>query len=447
MRRLVLTAGIVAAMLGNAFASELVLACVKAGDQRKIEVITPGVVGKSCDVQYSRGASANVSTPYHANNSPDYCMLKAAELADTLKASGYACAPVGVLRTEAEPVAPAPVEQTFVASTSVASAPVVPSAAASTPAALPDALIAAAPIADPETTPAVVAASAPPVSTPLAKINNQPAEPASNEVRVAEADGALEDKMKRILAEPPIDRAAPAPEAFKGPAQLTAQIDEPLPGARATAPVGRLVGATPEPRSAPAISVTPASVTQNAPAAAPSKPEEKTSPPEEVKPAPTPAAVVKVKPAAAEPEAPAAAPASHAKHSKSAIRKPADIVLATLNAQIAAWNEGNLDAFMSIYWKSDDLKFISGVKVTKGWSSTMKHYREDYAGDTGLGRLSVDKTEVEMVTDDVAIVTGRFNHNKDGVSTGGAFSLVWKRINGQWRIVHDHSVVDPKDPE
>ncbi len=452
MRRLVLTAGILAATLGSASASELELACVKAGDERKIEVIAPGVVGKSCDVQYSRGGSANVATPYHANNSQDYCMLKAAELADTLKASGYACAPVGVLRTEAAPAAVAPV----VAASAPAAVTPEPAAApvALAPASLPPTeiiatpeILPAAPVAAPETAPVIAAASEPPVATPIAKINNQPAAPVANEVRVAEADAGLEDKMSQILAEPPVDRVAPAPEAFKGPAQLTAQIDEPLPGARPVAPVGRLVGATPEPRRPAAVSVTPASVTQNAPAAEPLKPEEKASPPEEVKPAP--AAVVAPKPVAAESAepAPAAEPASSAKKSKSAIRKPADIVLATLNAQIAAWNEGNLDAFMGIYWKSDHLKFISGVKMTKGWSSTLKRYREDYASDEGLGRLSVDKTDVEMITDDVAIVTGRFNHNKSGVNTGGAFSLVWKRINGQWRIVHDHSTADPKVPQ
>jgi ketosteroid isomerase-like protein len=470
MRRLVLTAGIAAAMLGNALASELELVCVKAGDERKIEVVAPGVVGKSCDVQYSRAASANVSTPYHANNSQDYCMLKAAELAETLKASGYACAPVGVLRTEAAPVAPAAVTPVTTAPAPVASEPVVapqsttaalspPQAAAPAalaPASLPPTeiiaapeVLPAAPIAAPETAPVAAAPVAtaaiePPDAAAPVKIGNQPG---VNAVRVVETDAALEDKMSQILAEPPIDDVAPAPEAFKGPAQLTAQIDEPLPGARPTAPVGRLVGATPEPRAA--VSVTPAAVTQAAPAAA--APEEKAPPPpqEEAKPAPAPAAVVEAKPAAAEPVATApeaAAPAKAAKRSKSAKRTPADIVLATLNAQVAAWNEGNLDAFMNIYWKSDDLKFISGVKMTKGWTSTLKRYREEYADDNGLGRLSVDKTDVEMVTDDVAIVTGRFNHNKDGVNTGGAFSLVWKRINGQWRIVHDHSAVDPVVP-
>ncbi len=461
MRRLVLTAGVAAAMLGNAFASELELACIKAGDERKIEVIAPGVVGKSCDVQYSRAASTNVSTPYHANNSQDYCMLKATELAETLKASGYACAPVGVLRTEAAPVAPAAVAPASVTTVATAPAPtaVAPEPVAAPQAVAPEALapadlppteslaapeiLTAAPTAAPE--PAPVAAApiiAAPVATAApAKISNQPAAPGANAARVVEADAALEDKMSQILAEPP------APEAFKGPAQLTAQIDEPLPGARPTAPVGRLVGATPEPRAA--VSVTPAAVTQAAPVAEPvAAPEEKAPPPhEEAKPASAPAAVVEAKPAAAEPaEPPAAAPAKAAKKSKSANRTPADIVLATLNAQIAAWNEGNLDAFMNIYWKSDDLKFISGVKMTKGWSSTQKRYREEYADDTGLGRLSVDKTDVEMVTDDVAIVTGRFTHNKGGVNTGGAFSLVWKRINGQWRIVHDHSAVDPVAP-
>jgi len=82
--------------------------------------------------------------------------------------------------------------------------------------------------------------------------------------------------------------------------------------------------------------------------------------------------------------------------------------------------------------------------VTQGWSATQKKYRERYGNGGDLGRLSLDKTDFVQVTDDVAIVTGRFNLVKDDAGSAGAFSLVMKRVDGMWRIAHDHTTEDPK---
>ena len=119
------------------------------------------------------------------------------------------------------------------------------------------------------------------------------------------------------------------------------------------------------------------------------------------------------------------------------------MIVATLKAQVAAWNEGNLAAFMETYWRDDDLKFVSGTKITKGWASTMKRYRENYENDAGYGQLSLEKFDVQEMTNDVAVVTGRFNLVNDDVTSSGTFTLVMQRIKGVWRIVHDHTVADP----
>ena len=42
-----------------------------------------------------------------------------------------------------------------------------------------------------------------------------------------------------------------------------------------------------------------------------------------------------------------------------------------LDDQDAAWNKGDLQAFMAGYWKSDELTFFSGKDVTKGWNATL----------------------------------------------------------------------------
>lgn len=38
-----------------------------------------------------------------------------------------------------------------------------------------------------------------------------------------------------------------------------------------------------------------------------------------------------------------------------------------LNTQDAAWNRGDIDAFMEDYFKSEDLRFASAGSVSRGW--------------------------------------------------------------------------------
>jgi ketosteroid isomerase-like protein len=361
--------------------------CSRGADARVIEVVEPGVVGQSCDVRYTRGG-ANVTVPYHADNSDSFCNQKATEIVKRLMLSGFACnTSAPALRAEAAP-----------ASTTSASDYVVE-------------------VQRPATAPQL--ASAADVAPPSAPAVEAPAETAMA-VAEGEQSDALDAQMNEILSQPVL-QAEPAPGA---PKQLLAQQTETLPIRPQPSSVGRLVGATPE-TSRPAISVTQASVVVQEPEAS----EEAATPlPAPVKTTPTPAKA-ESQPAVA------------------GLRSPADVVRATLMAQAAAWNEGDIDGFMNGYWKSDELKFVSGGNITKGWDATLKRYRERYAGGSGLGQLGFEKLEVKLMTDDVAVVTGRFNLLNNGVNSSGLFSLVMRRDNGAWRIVHDHTSADPKPPQ
>ncbi len=120
-----------------------------------------------------------------------------------------------------------------------------------------------------------------------------------------------------------------------------------------------------------------------------------------------------------------------------------EAVKGVLFAQTAAWNAGDIDAFMDGYWKSEDLTFVSGTKVMKGWDATIDRYRRRYGEDAStMGRLAFENLEVTPTSDDVAVVVGRFRLERGGATSGGAFTLVMRDVNGAWRIVHDHTVAD-----
>jgi beta-aspartyl-peptidase (threonine type) len=135
----------------------------------------------------------------------------------------------------------------------------------------------------------------------------------------------------------------------------------------------------------------------------------------------------RVEVAPAEPPAPAGPPAEEA------IRQ-------VLDAQVAAWNRGDLEGFMAGYWSSPDLSFFSAGDKTRGWQATLERYRKRYqSGGAEMGRLTFRELEVEVLGPDSAFVRGRWQLERKKDRPGGLFTLLFKRLPEGWRIVHDHT--------
>lgn len=118
-------------------------------------------------------------------------------------------------------------------------------------------------------------------------------------------------------------------------------------------------------------------------------------------------------------------------------------VRAVLDAQVTAWNKGDLDGFMKGYWKDEKLTFISGGNITRGWEPTRQRYVKRYQaeGKDKMGTLSFDELEVEMLGSDAALVRGRFKLVRGEKSDWGRYTLVLRKFPEGWRIVHDHTSV------
>ncbi len=106
--------------------------------------------------------------------------------------------------------------------------------------------------------------------------------------------------------------------------------------------------------------------------------------------------------------------------------------------QADAWNAGDVEKFMSSYWHSKDLTFSSGGTVTRGWESALQRYKRKYPTREAMGQLAFDGIEVAVLGRDSALVLGDWHLDREG-PVGGAFSLVMRRIGGEWVIVHDHT--------
>ncbi len=112
-----------------------------------------------------------------------------------------------------------------------------------------------------------------------------------------------------------------------------------------------------------------------------------------------------------------------------------------LRTQQAAWNRHDLDGFMAGYWNSPELTFFSGSKQTSGWQATMDRYRATYtSAGHEMGKLEFSGLRIEMLGSDAAFVRGAWGLTlPDGKTPHGLFTLVFRKFNDGWKIVHDHT--------
>lgn len=133
-----------------------------------------------------------------------------------------------------------------------------------------------------------------------------------------------------------------------------------------------------------------------------------------------------------EPRTPAAdAPATDA--------GPRAAIERVLDAQRQAWNDGDIEAFLEPYWKSEGLSFSSGGETRRGFRATRDRYLATYPDRQAMGTLEFSALEISPLGDDVALVLGEWDLARDAGAIGGNFSLVMRRIDGRWLIVHDHT--------
>jgi len=117
-----------------------------------------------------------------------------------------------------------------------------------------------------------------------------------------------------------------------------------------------------------------------------------------------------------------------------------DQIRAVLNKQVQSWNCGDLKGFMKGYWESDSLMFIGKNGVTYGYEQTLANYRKNYPDMDRMGELKFDLIKIDVLNSDAAVVIGKWSLKREKVGdVSGYFSLLFKKIKGQWIIVSDHS--------
>ncbi|MBN8670904.1 MAG: nuclear transport factor 2 family protein [Chitinophagales bacterium] len=114
-------------------------------------------------------------------------------------------------------------------------------------------------------------------------------------------------------------------------------------------------------------------------------------------------------------------------------------ILQVLDMQMKAWNSGSIEQYMTGYWHSDSLVFVGKSGPTYGYDATLQRYKQSYNNTDKMGQLHFDILQVRQLSAEYYYVLGKWALARNAGDVSGSFTLLFRKIKGQWRIVADHS--------
>jgi uncharacterized protein (TIGR02246 family) len=120
---------------------------------------------------------------------------------------------------------------------------------------------------------------------------------------------------------------------------------------------------------------------------------------------------------------------------------PEQEIRQVLDDQVAAWNRGDIPAFMEGYNQSESTTFV-GTEITKGHAQVLARYLKRYPTREKMGMLRFSDLEVRMLGAEYASVLGRFHLDRGAEAGGeaaGIFTLLFHKTGQGWKVILDHT--------
>jgi hypothetical protein len=119
--------------------------------------------------------------------------------------------------------------------------------------------------------------------------------------------------------------------------------------------------------------------------------------------------------------------------------KDAAAIQKVMAAQSEAWNRGSIDDFMKGYWQNDSLLFIGQSGITYGYTNALNNYKKNYSDADKMGKLFFTLLKINKLSRKYCFVIGKWFLKRKAGDVGGIYTLLFRKIDGKWMIVADHT--------
>ena len=108
-----------------------------------------------------------------------------------------------------------------------------------------------------------------------------------------------------------------------------------------------------------------------------------------------------------------------------------------LLAQQAAWNDGDLDKYVSYYKDAPDTQAILGSAAI-GLDTIRNAYRTNFPNRDVMGKLENSEVEVRALGDNFTLITGNYHLmrvKKAGGDANGTFTEILEKTAAGWQVI------------
>lgn len=115
-------------------------------------------------------------------------------------------------------------------------------------------------------------------------------------------------------------------------------------------------------------------------------------------------------------------------------------IIKVLNMQSDAWNNYDLDGFMSGYLNSEELTFFGFTGIAQGWQSTKKRFETSYPTKEDFGQLRFELKQISPIEENSYYLMGEYHLTRPIENANGIFTIIMKKINDDWKVIADMAV-------
>ncbi len=108
-----------------------------------------------------------------------------------------------------------------------------------------------------------------------------------------------------------------------------------------------------------------------------------------------------------------------------------------LLAQETAWNDGDLDGYLSHYKDAPDTQAILGT-AARGLDTIRNAFRQNFPSRDGMGKLENSEVEVRALGENFTLITGNYHltrSKKAGGDATGTFTEILEKTAAGWQVI------------
>ena len=127
---------------------------------------------------------------------------------------------------------------------------------------------------------------------------------------------------------------------------------------------------------------------------------------------------------------------------------PTDVstaIRSVLVTQGEAWNRGDLPTYLASFARNEGTRHVFNDEITVGYAAIEARFQSRYPDPSNMGTISFSNLEVSVLAPDAASAFAHWAFEHGDRSFAGIFTLIFRRIDGEWIIVHDHSTAFPNE--